>query len=54
VAAPKAGTTAVYDYLNGTVAGSTVHSEAVHFLNGSEASRQYMTKLRMLPEEKRR
>ncbi|WIA14629.1 hypothetical protein OEZ85_003134 [Tetradesmus obliquus] len=54
IAAPKAGTTAVYDYLNGTIAGFTVHSEAVHFLNGSEASKQYMTEFRKLPEEKRR
>jgi hypothetical protein len=54
IAAPKAGTTAVYNYLNGTIAGLTVHSEAVHFLNGTEASKQYMTEFRKLPEEKRR
>jgi hypothetical protein len=54
VAAPKGGTTAVFDYLNGTIAGFTVHSEEAHFLNGSAASKQYINDFRRLPVEKRR
>jgi Fe2+ transport system protein B len=54
IGAPNAGTTAVFDYLNGTIAGFTVHSKEAHFLNGSAASKQYIVDLEKLPVEKRR
>jgi hypothetical protein len=54
VGAPEGGTTTVFNYLNGTIGGFTVHSEEAHFLNGSAASKQYINDLEKLPVEKRR